>query len=191
MENKKMSQIKSFVNQNRRAISIILLVVAVLLSFAFMNKTLEAPKTLVSTVEGCRAGDSFSQTTGKPCTGEELGSCKEGDIYDRNTGKPCVQVEDKSTTPNTNPSSYESALKTYAGKSLLFDASCVSNPSELKAAIGSTVLLANNSERTLQVSIQTDSAVLRPYHYLKSFISTAGELAVICNGKTSATVNVK
>jgi hypothetical protein len=188
MENKKMGQIKSFVNQNRRVIGIVLLVVAVLLSFAFMNKTLEAPKTLV---EGCRAGDSFSQTTGKPCTGEEPESCKEGDIYDRNTGKPCVQVEDKSTTPNTNPSSYESALKTYTGKSLLFDASCVSNPSELKAAIGSTVLLANNSEKTLQVSIQTDSAVLRPYHYMKSFISTAGELAVICNGKTSATVNVK
>ena len=188
MENKKIGQIKSFVNQNRRAISIVLLVVAVLLLFAFMNKTLEAPKTLV---EGCRAGDSFSQTTGKPCTGEELQSCKEGDIYNRNTGEPCVGTEDKSATPNTSPSSYESALKTYAGKSLIFDASCVSNPAELKAVIGSTVLLANNSERTLKVSIQTDSAVLRPYHYLKSFISTAGKLAVICDGKTSATVNVK
>ncbi len=188
MNNQKLNQIKENIVENKLAFGLVFVAAAVFIVLAFINKT---PQTPVKIVEGCKAGDTFSQTTGEPCKDIVQESCKDGDLYDIKTGKPCVGAVDPNTT-NTTGSSYDVALKTYTDKTLLFDDQCNTTPKTLDVVMGSKVLLANNSQTSLALSIQGKNAVLKPYHYMTSLsLSVAGEVSVSCNGNNVSTVNVK
>ncbi len=64
-----------------------ILLVAIVAVIIFIN----ANSSDKISVEGCRPGDEFSETTGKPCDPAKMVPCKEGDVYDINTGKPCAK----------------------------------------------------------------------------------------------------
>ncbi len=194
MENNKLDQVKLFVNQNRTnvIIGIIALVVILIAAVLIINKKMN--KEEVAAVEGCKAGDLFSQTTGKPCfTSELLEACKAGDLYNINTGEPCNEDVKKDTSNNTNKGTlgYAEALKEYAGKSLSFNASCVSTPAVLEAAKGSMILISNDSNVALEISVQGRTKNLSPYHYMLSTLGAAGEISVSCNGSNAAKVVAK
>ncbi|MEO7596930.1 MAG: hypothetical protein ABIS26_00795 [Candidatus Paceibacterota bacterium] len=140
-------------------------------------------------VEGCKSGDQFSETSGKPCSGEVLTTCQPGELFDRSNGEPCIGVEDQNALPTTG---YEAALKAYEGKSVLFDAACAPTPKSLSLSTGAKVLLVNNSKKNMELVAQGIKGSLLPYHFMVSSFSTAGEFPVTCNGKvSSATISVK
>lgn len=180
-------------NKKSQLIGAGVLLVIIFFIFILTNKKSEAP--LVSTVTGCVEGDEFSQITGEPCFPEEAPPCKEGDEFNPITGEACDEVLNTALSPVSTayPGSlgYDAALKEYAGKSFLFDASCVSTPKTVEVSLGSRVLVANNSDISLELNIQGRTENLRPYHYMTSSMKTAGEYNVSCNGVSSGMVVVK
>ncbi len=198
MENNTINQIKTMFNENKTNVIlgiVALIVIIVAIVMAVNNKKSEKSTEVV---EGCKQGDIFSGTTGKPCFEQVFEACKDGDLYNMNTGEPCG---DNKTEVNKDGAmmkadskgnlSYEAALKQYSGKSLLFNASCVSTPATLESTAGTQVLIANNSNATLELSVQNKKAKLLPYHYMLSFMGTKGEVAVSCNGNTATKITVK
>lgn len=129
--------------------------------------------------DGCKPGYLFSETTGKPCP-----------AISQSTSASAIEATTPSTTVSTS-SSYASALKTYAGKTIMFDASCKANPAEMTVDAGTRVLVANNSNKTLALALGSKSASLRPYHYFTHTLKEAGEVKALCNGTSTATVTVK
>ncbi len=73
----------------------------------------------------------------------------------------------------------------------MFDSACVATPASLTAAVGTRVLVANHSSATSGFVVKDRKETLEPYHYMASVLKTAGEFAVTCNGKDTATVTVK
>jgi hypothetical protein len=185
MENKKINQIKEGIEQNKWLVGLVLGVLAVFVVLILLNKK---PDVVVSTVEGCRPGDLFSQTSGKPCQDEKLASCLEGDVYDRTTGKPCGEPK---INTSTEVLGYEAALKAFSGKSFIFNEECISPTKELEVIKNSKVLIANNSTRTLEIYTPTREKSLLPYHYMTVFLGDIGENTISCNGVVSGVVNVK
>lgn len=219
INNNQVNQAKTELNQNKmpeaskpkmedkvaekknRIIGSIILVVIILGIILLTGKKAESP---VSKVEGCLPGDIFSQTTGEPCFPEDMEPCKEGEDFNKETGEPCPIVttdasikEDKllTTTVSTNGvvSSYDTALLEYKDKSVLFDASCNATPKVLGVAVGTRILVANNStEKNLELKVGSRTEDLRPLHYmLSSRYDVAGEYPVSCGGAVSATISVK
>lgn len=166
------------------AIVVILVIVAALVGNGKWktNKALEDTSNEVSTSEnlpdGCKPGYLFSETTGKPCP-----------AISQSTSASAIEATTPSASVST--SSYASALKTYAGKTLMFDASCKADPAEMSVDAGTRVLVANNSGQTLALTLGSKSASLRPYHYFTHTLKEAGEVKAVCNGISTATVTVK
>ncbi len=178
-------------------IGMVILILIVLGIIFLGGKKTESP---VSTVEGCREGDDFSQTTGEPCFPDTMNPCKEGEEFNKETGEPCPIVKagenETALTPSaslTIPSSYDNALAEYKNKSVLFDMNCVATPAVLEIPLGTRILVANNStEKTLEFKIPNRTEDLIPLHFmLSSAFNTAGEFGISCNGKDSAVVKVK
>ncbi len=192
MENKQNSQNSQSLfankkNKNNLIIAgIVILVVVGVAIYAFKHAKPVSPELLA---EGCRPGDKFSQTSGKPCKTEP--SCPEGELFDKNTGAPCIGTEDKTATPATGAMGYEAALKTYAGKSALFDMTCISPTKALNTTVGGKVLIANNSKKTLTFTILGRKVILLPYHYTVATPKTTGEFGIMCNGEVTTFIIVK
>jgi len=128
-------------------------------------------------------------------TEEKVESCIEGEKYNRNTGELCdsevASAPAAAALLATGNLGYEAALKQYVGKSILFGATCVPSTASLEVPAGSRVLVANNSTKALDLSIQDRKVTLRPYRYMTSSAKVAGEFGVTCGGETVATVTVK
>lgn len=121
--------------------------------------------------------------------------CLEGEKYDRNTGELCegevAAPAAAAVLATTGALSYEAAIKQYAGKSVVVGADCAPNAAALEVAVGTRVLVANNSTKAQELSIQDRKVNLRPYHYMTSSVKVAGEFPVTCAGETVATVTAK
>ena len=125
-----------------------------------------------------------------------LEACLEGEKYDRNTGDLCAGEEEVAAPAAaavlaTGTLGYDAALKQYVGKSVLVADACVPNTDKLEVAVGSRVLVANNSAKAQELSIQDRKVTLRPYHYMTSSVKVAGEFPVTCGGVAVATVVAK
>lgn len=123
--------------------------------------------------------------------------CKPGYLFSETTGKPCPQTDTVSDSTATtegviNTSGYEAAIRAYAGKVVIFDASC--KPVSMIAssvAPGTRILVANNSEKQLEVAVAGKSEKLDAYHYFTTTLKSAGDAQITCNTKTAATIKVK
>ncbi len=139
-------------------------------------------------IPGCKPGDKFSQTTGEPCKDEAEPVCKEGELFDRNTGDPCIGAEDKSATPGEN---FQELIASYAGHNIVLDGACVAAPKLLSVALNTKILIANNSQKILEVIVQGKKEVLPPYRSLITTPAKAGTFPVTCNSAPVAVINVK
>ena len=161
--------------KNRKIGRIIAVVVAVVVIAALV-------------VGGTRKSEETAVTTDLP------EGCKPGYLFSETTGKPCPQPEAAAETPATSvasSSAYEEALRTYAGKLVMFDAACkpVAVPGSL--AVGTRILVANNSEKQLTLAVGEKKEVLDGYHYFTTTLSAKGDAKVLCEGKESFTISVK
>lgn len=164
-------------NKNRKIGRVIAVIVAVIVIAALIiggGRTSETVSTADGLPEGCKPGFLFSETTGKPCPQEES-----------------VVANDTVLATTTGSSAYEDAIRTYAGKVVVFDAACkpVATPSSVTA--GTRVLIANNSDKELTLAVGQKSEVLDGYHYFTTTLTTKGDAKVMCNGKEAATISVK
>lgn len=182
--------------KNWAIISTTVLAIVIIAIFAIAHGRKSAP--VMALGEGCRPGDAFSQTTGKPClSGKEVDEeaqamvtpCKEGEVYNQNTGELCA--DDKSMALKSDSSGYEATLKQFEGKSIMFDALCVGTPATLSVSAGTRVLVANHSSATNSLAFGGRKETLEPYHYMTNVFKVAGEYPVACNDKDTATVSVK
>jgi|GEM_PF-2629839 len=183
--------------KNSKTIGVVVLVL-IILGIIFLSGG-KKTENLISTVEGCAEGDTFSQTTGEPCFEENTEPCKGGEEFNKETGEPCPVKDESATllTPvvSTNAvlSGYETALAEYSSKRILFDANCVATPKILEVPVGTRVLVANNStDKSLKIKVLDRTENLSALHYmLSSGFGTMGEYPVSCAGTVSATINVK
>jgi hypothetical protein len=164
--------------QRRRVLRIagIVIILVVLLAIASNGKwghktPSQAP---VSTLpEGCAPGALFNTIDGKPCPVESTLS----------------ETKDDTTAA---PGGYEEAIRLYAGKVVVFDASCKPLPASPTFAPGTRILVANNSASTLTLAINDKSESLDAYHYFTTPLgAVAGKAVISCNGKPAATVVIK
>ncbi len=137
-------------------------------------------------VPGCNPGDKFSQTSGLPCS-EVESTCENGELYDRNTGDPCVGALDDTAAPGEL---YQTTLKTYEGQSILLDGACVPSSKLFTVPLKTKVLIANNSQKILEVTAPGKNIILPPYRTTLSSPATVGEFPVTCNGKAVSTIKV-
>ncbi len=164
-------------NKNFTKIAWVILALVVLAALLGNGKWKKnaTPDNTVSTAEvqeGCKPGYLFSETTGKPCV----------------TDDATASVLDAVPTRAPGNSSYDQVLKQYAGKTLAVNASCEAN--DLSVDSGTRVLVANNSAKTLSLSLGSKTASLRPYHYFTTTLREDGEVDLMCNGDSAGTVTV-
>ncbi|MFZ2150119.1 MAG: hypothetical protein WAV15_03090 [Minisyncoccia bacterium] len=79
--------------QSKKNLIMLIVGVLVLATLAIFGASKYLKPVRLETIEdGCRSGDRFSQTTGKPCQGGELPpTCLEGDLFNHETGEPCLE----------------------------------------------------------------------------------------------------
>ncbi len=201
MENNTLDRIKVAFSENKTN-AILGIVGLLIIILALVMVVHKRNQRSAAVVEGCKQGDMFSETTGKPCVEQKFEECIDGDLYNRNTGEPCPETKgaamnDTKSNPTSDGSttkgnlSYEAALKEYTGKSLLFGANCASTPQTLNAPAGSQILIANNSTSTLEVGVQNKKVKLTPYHYMLSSMTAKGAVDVSCNGSNTTKITVQ
>lgn len=164
-------------SKNRKIGRIIAVIVAVVVVVALIiggsSKKNKEAATDTTLPEGCKPGFLFSETSGKPCP------------------------QDKATTTDTTTpapvatSAYEDAIRTYAGKVIVFDASCKPVATTALVTAGTRVLVANNSDKQLTLALGAKSEVLDGYHYFTTTLSAKGDAKVTCNSKDAVTITVK
>lgn len=164
-------------SKNRKIGRIIAVIVAAIVVVALIiggsSKKNEEAATDTTLPEGCKPGFLFSETSGKPCP------------------------QDKTTTTDTTTpapvatSAYEDAIRTYAGKVIVFDAACKPVATTASVNAGTRVLVANNSDKQLTLALGAKSEVLDGYHYFTTTLSAKGGAKVTCNGKDAVTITVK
>lgn len=157
-------------NKRGIVISIIAIVVVIAIAvFAIPKKAATPTPTDSSADVGCKPGYLFSETTGNPC--------------------PQAAANE---TPVGAPSAYEAALKDYAGKLVAFDGAC-KQVSGISSSIpaGTRILVANNSDKTIKLSVDGKSETLDGYHYFTTTIKAKGAVKVSCENKDAATINVQ
>jgi cell division septation protein DedD len=166
-------------NKNRKIGRIIAIIVAVIVIGALIvggaRKKTDSSDVSSGLPEGCKPGFLFSETTGKPCPQTETPS-----------------VDTATTEGVLNTSGYEAAIRSYAGKVVIFDASCkavsmISSP----ITAGTRILVANNSDKQLDLSVAGKSEKLDAYHYFTTTLKSAGDTQITCDAKTAATIKVK
>lgn len=166
-------------NKNRKIGRIIAVIVAVIVVVALIIGG--------SSKKGDEAADGSTLPEG----------CKPGFLFSETSGKPCPQTDTTSDDTVTaegaiNTSGYEAAIRAYAGKVVIFDASCkpvsmISSP----VTAGTRILVANNSEKALDLSVAGKSEKLDAYHYFTTTLKSAGDTQITCDTKTAATIKVK
>lgn len=157
-----------------RRIAIVLIVLVVIGALA-SNGTFGTKKAAVDTTsnglpEGCQPGYLFSETTGKPCPQPE-----ENKVADEQT---------------VVASAYEEAIRLYGGKLVLFDAECKALPAAQTLAVGTRILIANNSTKQLSIATPDRTEALDSYHYFTYPLKTVGSVVISCNGAPAAAVTV-
>lgn len=125
--------------------------------------------------EGCKPGFLFSETSGKPCP----------------TPADMTAVTTDTEATATSPSGYDEAVRMYAGKVVLFDATCKALPEAPAFTAGTRVLVANNSSKTQTLSLAGRTETLDAYHYFTVALKTPGTIVASCNGTAAANVEVK
>ncbi len=163
-------------------IALIIIVVVVLAAsgkwFKSSDKTTTDQSLTTDTLpEGCSEGSLFSATTGKPCPSTPT-----------TIGGDSMKADKPDTTET---SGYDEAIKAYAGKMIAFDGDCKPAPASPEFAIGTRILVANNSEKTLILSASGRTETLDRYHYFTVTLPIGGMTDVSCNGAVAATVMVK
>jgi len=165
-------------NKNRKIGRIIAVIVAVIVVIALIvggaSKSDTASTGTNELPEGCKPGFLFSETTGKPCPQEGT-----------------IAPEDTAVAGSTGSSAYEDAIRAYAGKVVVFDATCKPVAMTSSVAVGTRVLIANNSEKQLTLAVGQKSEKLDAYHYFTTTLNAKGDVKVMCEGKESATISVK
>lgn len=166
-------------DKNRKIGRIIAIVVAVVVIAALIvggAKKKDGPADTTAAVpEGCKPGFLFSETTGKPCPQADTGT-----------------DADKTDEGVVNTSGYEAVIRQYAGKVVIFDGAC--KPISMISgtiAPGTRILVANNSEKQLALSVAGKSATLDAYHYFTTTLRTTGDTSITCDSKSAATITVK
>lgn len=114
--------------------------------------------------------------------------CKPGYLFSETTGKPCPADADVSVSAS---SSFDQAIRAYAGKTILLDSSCSAYPATATFAPNTRVLVVNNSAATFNVALADKKEELSGYHYFTTSLKTAGEYKVSCNGADKAVITIK
>ncbi len=158
------------------AVIVIIVVIAALVAGSAMKRRAAAPAPVAAeTVEGCKPGFLFSETSGKPCPKDVT----------------TVDTDTKAKTAAAAPGGYEEAIRMYAGKVVVFDATCKPMPAAPAFALGDRVLVANNSDKEATLSLGGRTEKLDGYHYFTVSLKAPGEFKAQCNGTDAATVMVK
>lgn len=161
--------------KNRKFINIaiaiiVLVVIGALVSNGKWKKRPDIDSSGLSTqtelLEGCKPGYLFSETTGKPCPAE-------------------------TNITETASSSFDQAIRAYAGKTILLDASCSAYPATATFTPNTRVLVVNNSAATFVVALADKKEELSGYHYFTTSLKAAGEYKVSCNGVDKAVITIK
>ncbi len=100
---------------------------------------------------------------------------------------------DTATTTDGGKSAWDSMLAQYKGRLIVFGADCVATPTDHIQAIGSTVLLANNSNVDHTISVGGATGVkIAAYHYKTAKITTSNVQVVSCDANPkAATITIK
>lgn len=164
-------------NKNRKIGRIIAVIVAVIVVVALIiggaHKKSDTASQTSDLPEGCKPGFLFSETSGKPCPQDK------------------ATTTDTATPAPVATSAYEDAIHTYAGKVIVFDASCKPVATTASVSAGTRVLVANNSDKQLTLALGAKSEVLDGYHYFTTTLTAKGDAKVTCNGKDAVTITVK
>lgn len=137
-------------------------------------------------------GNGFLKRTAAPMEGDVPAGCKPGDLFSETTGKPCPQPEENAAVEDQSvvASAYEEAIRLYGGKIVIFDAQCKALPATQTLPVDTRVLIANNSPKQLSIAVPGRTEVLDGYHYFTSKLTTAGDVSITCNGAQAATITV-
>ena len=160
----------------RAVVVVIVVIVIAVLASGSMTKRPSDTKTVSDELpEGCKPGFLFSETSGKPCPAPATAALDDTD-------------REESTTET---SGYEEAIRAYAGKLVLVGTECKATPSETTVAVGTRMLVANNTDKTQTLSLGGRTEELEGYHYFTVALKTAGTMKATCNGADVATITVQ
>ncbi len=106
---------------------------------------------------------------------------------------PATTTKKSSTSASAASAAYNAEVKAYQGKSIVFGADCTTLPSDQVQALGTKVLLVNNSNVSHTIIFGNNSGVTIPgYHYKTALVSSSGVTVVSCDAnQKAATVTVK
>lgn len=182
--------------QNKKVITIagvilVIVVLGALLSGGKLNRNTENSEEVaneeVALPEGCEPGYKFSVVTGEPCPQPAI----EEETESNETASAINATRPKTNTAASSELSYDKAIASYAGRTLLFGANCSVTPETMNVEAGTRVLLANNSQTAMKIQFNDKSVSLRPYHYATSIVKAEGSIPALCNGAEVATVTVQ
>ena len=101
----------------------------------------------------------------------------------------------KSSTGSTSATTaaYNAELKAYEGKSIVFGSDCTALPNDQVQALGTKILLVNNSNVSHTIIFGNNSGVTIPgYHYKTAIVANSDVIVVSCDAnQKAATVTVK
>lgn len=107
-------------------------------------------------------------------------------------------TDTSTVTPVTKPAdggqaAWDAVLAQYSGRVIVFGADCAATPTDHVQALGSTMLLANNSGVDHKISVGGGSAMsIGAHHYKTVKITTSSTQVVSCDAvQKAATVTVK
>lgn len=102
-------------------------------------------------------------------------------------------VTTKTKGGDAGQSAWEAMLAQYSGRLIVFGADCKATPTDHIQALGSTVLLANNSDVEHTISVGGASGVkIGAHHYKTAKIATSNVQVVSCDTNAkAATITVK
>lgn len=136
-------------------------------------------------------GNGFLKRTAAPMEGDVPAGCKPGDLFSETTGKPCPQQEVSSDEQSTVASVYEEAIRTYAGKLVVLDANCKALPTNPVFTAGTRILVANNAAKAATVSVAGRTESLDGYHYFTVTLPTKGDVPLTCNSTPAVVIKVQ
>jgi hypothetical protein len=96
------------------------------------------------------------------------------------------------STPKTDETAWNAALKEYTGRVVLFQADCSASPATQTHPLGTKILLVNDSAVPHVVIAGVAGSTIGAYHYKTFTIGTSDKLIISCdNNKDAATILVK
>jgi hypothetical protein len=211
-QNNTVEKIKNNFNNNKPA-WIVGIIVVLLAVIAVASPWGRNDKDEVKLVDGCPAGALFNIETGEKCPEESAAlipeGCEPGFNFSVKTGLPCVKKEESKSepakepvAPSSNPPapvtstksgfpSLAEALEIYKGKSFAVGTGCSITPSSQTLGRGTKIMIHNATKTSHTVLVAGQSLTLKPFYYRTVTLSTAGTVAMKCDGKPAATLIVK